>query len=329
METSPPPRPAVDLATQQYYHLVYTLTDLLPPPLDDTPEALQARNHAAIAKVAALLPVNANEIDLAAQCIAARAQAEAMLRLIRQNAGDIGLVMRLNAQYGSMVRTSLSVLGRLMRVQAVRQKREAIEGAASQDAWTLHVAERSMLQVTDPDAEPPQAPVPEAAPAAGLDPRIEENAPENGTDSQDVAFETLMSEQLLNLGSIGSGETGLHAAMHEAIARSLLAGSRSRGRELSTNGRESPGMADQSGASAECPDRAQSGSSNRTHYARLARLPTRPAAPSQRPTDEPAPVSISQPACRSSGRNVTAAATGSFPDSKRQSSPAECRALSL
>ena len=66
-----------------------------------------------------------------------------MLRLLRQNAGDIGLVLRLNAQYGSMLRTSLSVLGRLMRVQAVRQKREAIDGAANQDAWALHVAERS------------------------------------------------------------------------------------------------------------------------------------------------------------------------------------------
>ncbi len=98
METLSPPRPAIDLSTTLYYQLVYTLTDLLPPPLDDTPEALHARNHAAIAKVAALLPVNANEIDLAAQCIAARAQAEDMLRLIRQHAGDILLVMRLNAQ---------------------------------------------------------------------------------------------------------------------------------------------------------------------------------------------------------------------------------------
>ncbi|MEA2740223.1 MAG: hypothetical protein QOH05_3530, partial [Acetobacteraceae bacterium] len=76
MEASPPPRPAVDLAARLYYQFVYTLTDLLPPALDDSPEALRARNHSAIAKVAALLPVNANEIDLApsfacsvAQCI--------------------------------------------------------------------------------------------------------------------------------------------------------------------------------------------------------------------------------------------------------------------
>jgi hypothetical protein len=166
METFRPPHPAIDLSTSLYYQLVYTLTDLLPPPLDDTPEGLRARNLAAIAKVAALLPVNANEADLAAQCIAARAQAEDILRLLRQHAGDIALVIRLNAQYGSMLRTSLSLHGRLMRVQALRHKREAIEGAANQDAWTLHIAERSMVGIVDPAARPPQPAWPEGAPVA-------------------------------------------------------------------------------------------------------------------------------------------------------------------
>jgi hypothetical protein len=180
METSSPP--AFDLSDPLYCQLVYTLTDLLPPPLDDAPEALHTRNLAAIAKVAALLPVNANEADLAAQCIATRAQAEDLLRLLRQHAGDIGLVLRLNAQYGSMVRTSLSVHARLMRVQALRQKREAMDGAANQDAWTLHVAERSMLEVLDADAAlraawPEVAPVavPVGAPAACVDQRIADN----------------------------------------------------------------------------------------------------------------------------------------------------------
>jgi len=72
MEASPPPPPATNLSTHLYYQLVYALTDLLPPPLDDTPEALRTRNHAAIAKVAAMVPVNANEADLGAQCIAAQ-----------------------------------------------------------------------------------------------------------------------------------------------------------------------------------------------------------------------------------------------------------------
>ena len=205
METFSPLRPAVDLSTHLYHQLVYTLTDLLPPPLDDIPEALNTRNHAAIAKVAALLPVNANEADLAAQCIAARAQAEEMLRLLRQNADDIGLVMRLNTQYGSMVRTSLSVQARLMRMQALRQKREAIEGASNQDAWALHIAERSMLDVVNPDASPQQAlpegaqPAlpeeaqatwPEGAQAMDGDQTIAEHVPEDGINSQGTAFET-------------------------------------------------------------------------------------------------------------------------------------------
>ena len=223
METSSPPHPGIDLSTHLYYQVV-------------SPEALHARNHAAIAKVAALLPVNANEIDLAAQCIAARAQAEEMLRLLRQHAGDIGLVMRLNAQYGSMLRTSLSLHGRLMRVQALRQKREAIEGAANQDAWTLYVAERSMLGVVDPNPGPLQPAwppggvtqvatpptVPEEALAACADQRTKKNLSENDTNSQDTAFETWLSEQPWARG--GSGEADLPKFVREAMAKSRSAG---------------------------------------------------------------------------------------------------------
>jgi hypothetical protein len=243
METFSPTHPAIDLSTPLYCQLVYTLTALLPPPLDDSPEALLARNHAAIAKVAALLPVNANEADLAAQCIAARAQAEEMLRLLRQHAGDIGLVLRLNAQYGSMVRTSLSVHGRLMRVQAVRQKREAMDGAANADAWTLHVAERSMLGVVDPGAGPVEAAWPGTAPvvalAADVDLRIEDNVSEDEANSQDAAFETWLSAQPWNRGAKGSGELDLREVVRAAMAESGLAG-----RELPAKGRESPGTMD-------------------------------------------------------------------------------------
>jgi hypothetical protein len=87
--------------------------------------------------------------------------------------------MRLNAQYGSMVRTSLAVRGRLMRVQALRQKREAIGGAANADARALHVAERSMLAVVDADAAALQAAqvgtAPVEAPAACVNRRVEDN----------------------------------------------------------------------------------------------------------------------------------------------------------
>jgi hypothetical protein len=43
METFSPPHLTIDLSTHLYYQLVYTVTDLLPPPLDDMPEALHTR----------------------------------------------------------------------------------------------------------------------------------------------------------------------------------------------------------------------------------------------------------------------------------------------
>jgi hypothetical protein len=226
METSSPPHPAIDLSTQLYCQLVYTLTDLLPPPLDDSPEALRARNHAAIAKVAALLPVNANEADLAAQCIAARAQAEDILRLLRQHAGDIALTIRLNAQYGSMVRTSLSVLGRLTRTQAVRQKREAIEGAANQDAWTRHIVERSMLVVADADAAHQQAAspqgarptLPEAAATTDGNRKPERLVSHNKINSQYTAFETWLSAQLPGRAPGRPDTARLHEVVRKAMA---------------------------------------------------------------------------------------------------------------
>ncbi len=261
MEASSSPQPIIGLSALVCRQLVYTLTGLLPPPLDDTPTALRARNHAAIAKVAALLPVNPNEADLAAQwvaaqwvaaqwvaaqwvaakCIAARAQSEEMLRLRRQYAGDLGWVMRLNAQYGSMVRTSLSVHGRLMRVQAVRQKREAIDSAANADAQALHATERSMLIVVDPNAgalkaAPIAAPV--EAPAVCVDPRIAENVSDSEANSQDAAFETGLSAQPGNHGSKALGKTSLRENLRAAMEFSRLSR-----REVPANGRESPGRA--------------------------------------------------------------------------------------
>jgi hypothetical protein len=150
-----------------------------------------------------------------------------------------------------MVRTSLSVHGRLMRVQTLRQKREAIEGAANQDAWTLHVAERSMLAVVDADAGPLEAAGPKVAPAAApfeapaacVDQRIEDYVSETGTNSQDAAFETWLSAQSRNLGSGGSIETDLREVVREAMAKARLVNSRLGGRELPANGGESPGRA--------------------------------------------------------------------------------------
>jgi hypothetical protein len=143
-----------------------------------------------------------------------------------------------------------------MRVQAVRQKREAIDGAANQDAWAQHVAERSMLGVLDPEAGPLEAawpgtaPVtalvvaPVEAPVADVERRIEDNVSEDETDSQHAAFETWLSEQPWNRGARGSGESDLRAAVREALAEPGLASSRSGRRKSPAHGRESPGRAD-------------------------------------------------------------------------------------
>jgi hypothetical protein len=179
-----PRQPDLDqlLTHQAYYQLIHTLFTLLPPPLADTPEALMARNNAAIAKVAALAPVNDDEADIAAHCVAARAQAEDVLRLIRFHAGDTPLVMKLNAQYALMERTAGSVRTQLQRLQVARHKREKDSDPASADEWARHIAARLMQRALDQgpvpaapaapqaepilDAEPPPPPIPvPAAPA--------------------------------------------------------------------------------------------------------------------------------------------------------------------
>lgn len=145
--------PPIDLPAQAYRHLVHTLVALLPPPVINTPAGIRARNHAAIARIAALAPVNANEAELAAQCIAARAQAEDVMRLIRLHADDIKLVMKLNAQYAMMVRTSLAAHGHLQREQQQRCKREATQSAADTDEWSIHIAANTMLRALESDPE--------------------------------------------------------------------------------------------------------------------------------------------------------------------------------
>jgi hypothetical protein len=101
MDHSPPPEPP-DLTHQLprdiYYQLVHELRGALPPPLTDSAEDLARRDNAAIGEVACLLPANAEEADLAAQFVAANAQAMDCLRLARVHAADLACVLRCTAQ---------------------------------------------------------------------------------------------------------------------------------------------------------------------------------------------------------------------------------------
>ncbi|HVC59949.1 MAG TPA: hypothetical protein VND19_06250 [Acetobacteraceae bacterium] len=186
MSNASQPDPPLDLLLPRhaYYQLIHTLNATLPPPVADTPDSLLARNDAAIDAVAAMLPTNANEAGFAAQCVAARAQAEDIMRLLRVHADDLTVVMKLNAQYVAMARTSRAAHGHVLRAQAVRHKREANSATLTGDGWTQHIAIRTMqdalragLVPAAPAAEPsapaiaePPTPVPQPTPATAAQP---------------------------------------------------------------------------------------------------------------------------------------------------------------
>jgi hypothetical protein len=77
-----------DLSTQlprdMYYQLAHRLRAALPPPVTNSPDDFVRRDNAAIAEAASLLPANAEEASLAAQFVAASAQALDSLALVEQ-----------------------------------------------------------------------------------------------------------------------------------------------------------------------------------------------------------------------------------------------------
>jgi hypothetical protein len=161
-DTSPDP---ADLRNRDaYHHLVHTLSLSLPPPPDDTPEALALRNTAAIVQVAALCPANAAEATLATQYVAAHAQAMDCLRLTHARETPGHLTLKCNAQAASMMRQSQGAMRMLLRAQAARQARDANAEAASAAAWTEHAAAELMtgkLTHSLPRLEAP-SPLPES-----------------------------------------------------------------------------------------------------------------------------------------------------------------------
>src|SRR5713101_5815982 len=100
------------LPADAYYHLVRTLCLTLPPPPSDSPDALAQRNHAAITRIAALIPANAAEADLAALFVAASEQWKDCLRLAQlpqtlpsaPTRGTPDMALKCRAQALSMMR---------------------------------------------------------------------------------------------------------------------------------------------------------------------------------------------------------------------------------
>jgi hypothetical protein len=130
------PDPIQQLPKDLYYQVVHALRDALPPPITDSPEDHARRDNAIIAQVAALRPTNADEVILAAQCIAANAQALDCLRLARLHPNDIAHVLKCTAQCASMMRQSRGALTHLHRLQAARKQPPAKPATEQQDGLT-------------------------------------------------------------------------------------------------------------------------------------------------------------------------------------------------
>ena len=155
------PDPAYLRTREAYHHLVYTLSTSLPPPRDASPEALHRRNESAIAQVAALCPANAAEATLAAQYVAANAQAMECLRLTNHLDTDMVMALKCSAQAASMMRQSQAALRTLLRTQAAREKRDADPINAGTAAWTEHMAAASMTEALTSSKREPAPPEPE------------------------------------------------------------------------------------------------------------------------------------------------------------------------
>jgi hypothetical protein len=86
------------------------------------------------------------------------------LRLAREFPAGEALILKCSAQAASMMREARAARSLLMRVQALRQKREADHTALDQAAWIEHCAINLMADALGrtppaPIAEPPPPPV--------------------------------------------------------------------------------------------------------------------------------------------------------------------------
>ena len=150
------------LPREAFLEIVLTLRGALPRPVSEDPLDLARRDRAAMAAVGSLLPANAAEGRLAAQFVVADAWALDCLRLAEERRREMEVSRKCKAQAMSLMRESKSALRVLLRLQAVRQKIEADDAAASRAEWVELAALGMMAEGLSGDAgeAPAIAPVP-------------------------------------------------------------------------------------------------------------------------------------------------------------------------
>jgi len=126
---NPAPAPGLDpgvasrLLADTYHHLIHTLCLALPLPLTDSPDDLARRSHAAVTRIAALVPANAAEADLAAMFVAASEQWKNRLRLAELPETTPELAAKCRAQGLGTMRQAERALRLLVKLQDARAKR--------------------------------------------------------------------------------------------------------------------------------------------------------------------------------------------------------------
>ena len=164
-----------------YAHVVHKLSKNLPAPEEDPPEVQYRRLQAGIAAVASLCPVNQAEAELAARHVAAGEHASECMRDSTQPGLELSWKLRCLAQSASMGRQSDSALRSLLRLQAMRTKRDANPKTADAAAWAEHIALSAMTR-----PPPEEAPVVERSPVDPVTPQVvddESSAPEPAADA--------------------------------------------------------------------------------------------------------------------------------------------------
>jgi hypothetical protein len=169
---------AYQLPRDMYYQLMHDLCGSLPSPLTDTPDDLVRRNHAAIAQVASMLPANAEEASIAGRVVLANAQAMDALRESRKPGLAIKVILQCSAQSASMMRQANAARSLLLRVQAAREKREAIsktnEQAVRVEQCAIgHMADALTQPAPKQELPSERAPKPDQTTSAGRAEKIQ------------------------------------------------------------------------------------------------------------------------------------------------------------
>jgi hypothetical protein len=186
-----PADPTLRLTRDAYYIATHTLRSMLPAPEDNSPEATARRDHAAIVQVAAMLPANADEAFLAAQCVGARLYGAGCLRQAHEfdAARDQAWARKCGAQGLSSLRESRQARSLLARLQAAREKREQDPAATDRAAWSEHCTLGLMADALA--GPPPTDPVVVAEPPPVVEPPTPQ-PPADGAPVRDLAAEAEM-----------------------------------------------------------------------------------------------------------------------------------------